>query len=270
MFKVRHILTSAAFLVTAGLLGCGADHQNKIDNVERVVPDVATVKQDRLKEGTQFLLEVEDGADVVDDVIDVLSNRFEGLGLGRFEMKVLDVNKIELKMSPDADILRFKRMINETADLSFHLVHPASDDPVIINLAANEGQLPPVSFYFRSVEGGGLIVHPPSRITGDCIEKSEAIPHPVHGRRNVINFSFNAKCAQAFAEMTSANIGKRFAVVMNEEIITAPVIRSPIDGGQGFIEGSFTKPEADELAVLLNSGRLPARVILVEEKTFSE
>ena len=114
--------------------------------------------------------------------------------------------------------------------------------------------------------GGGLIVVERTRITGDCLKDSSGGPHP-ENRGAVVNFSFNVACATEFGRMTARNINKRFAVVLDGEVITAPNIRSAITGGSGFIEGGFTMESARDLALLLNAGALPAKLTIVEERT---
>lgn len=82
----------------------------------------------------------------------------------------------------------------------------------------------------------------------------------------VLNFTFKAAGSKKFCEFTSAHIGEPFAVVINDEIITAPYINGAICGGQGFIEGNFTMKEAEDLALRLNAGTLPTKLRVVEER----
>ncbi|MFO0109119.1 MAG: protein translocase subunit SecD, partial [Alphaproteobacteria bacterium] len=83
----------------------------------------------------------------------------------------------------------------------------------------------------------------------------------------VVEFTFNALGARKFGEITQANVGKRFAVLLDNKVITAPVIRSPILGGRGIIEGNFTVESANELAILLRAGALPAPLTIIEERS---
>ena len=84
-----------------------------------------------------------------------------------------------------------------------------------------------------------------------------------------MNFTFNIKCAKIFGDLTSRNLGKRFAVVLDKVIITAPRINGAITGGSGYIEGNFVIETARELSLLLNAGALPAKLVIVEERTVS-
>ena len=83
----------------------------------------------------------------------------------------------------------------------------------------------------------------------------------------VVNFTFNSIGARRFADVTRANVNHRFAIVLDGKAISAPVIREPITGGRGQISGSFTAASANDLAVLLRAGALPAPLTVVEERS---
>jgi preprotein translocase subunit SecD/SecD/SecF fusion protein len=83
----------------------------------------------------------------------------------------------------------------------------------------------------------------------------------------VVNFSLNSIGAREFGDVTTANVGKLFAIILDGKIIEAPVIRDPITGGQGQISGSFTAQSATDLALLLRAGALPAPLNIVEEQS---
>ena len=83
----------------------------------------------------------------------------------------------------------------------------------------------------------------------------------------IVNFRFNSSGARKFAEVTKANVGKPFAIVLDNKVISAPVINEPIPGGAGQISGNFTVQSANDLAILLRAGALPAPLTVVEERT---
>jgi preprotein translocase subunit SecD len=83
----------------------------------------------------------------------------------------------------------------------------------------------------------------------------------------VVNFRFNSTGARKFADVTTANVGKPFAIVLDDKVISAPVIRSPIIGGSGEISGHFTVQSANDLAVLLRAGALPEPLTIIEQRT---
>ena len=82
----------------------------------------------------------------------------------------------------------------------------------------------------------------------------------------VITFRFNHAGTRAFAKFTSENIGRPFAIVLDDAVLSAPVIREPIMGGSGQVSGNFTVEEARRLAVLLRAGSLPAKLTVAEER----
>ena len=82
----------------------------------------------------------------------------------------------------------------------------------------------------------------------------------------LVNFRFNADGARRFAQLTQENVGKPFAIVLDNDVITAPTIREPILAGRGQISGSFTVQSASDLAILLRSGELPGRLMVIEQR----
>ena len=80
-------------------------------------------------------------------------------------------------------------------------------------------------------------------------------------------FRFNTAGARKFAQATSENVGQPFAIVLDNKVISAPVIREPITGGSGQISGNFTVQPANDLAILLRAGALPAPLTIIEERT---
>ena len=104
-----------------------------------------------------------------------------------------------------------------------------------------------------------------SRVGGENLIDANASFDPTEG--HAVSFRFDTTGAQKFGKATSENIGKRFAVVLDGVVITAPVINSAITGGSGIITGNFTSQEAADLAVLLRAGALPAPLEIVEERS---
>ena len=83
----------------------------------------------------------------------------------------------------------------------------------------------------------------------------------------MVNFKFNIRGGQRFGEVTAANVGKPFAIVLDNKVISAPRILGPITGGSGQISGRFTVEQANNLSILLRAGALPAKMNIVEERT---
>ncbi|MDE0373012.1 MAG: protein translocase subunit SecD, partial [Rhodospirillales bacterium] len=92
---------------------------------------------------------------------------------------------------------------------------------------------------------------------------------PVIDQNNqpVVSLRFDAAGARRFGDLTTENVGRRFAIVLDGRVISAPVIREPIPGGSGQISGNFTFETASDLALLLRAGALPAPLVILEERT---
>jgi preprotein translocase subunit SecD len=117
-------------------------------------------------------------------------------------------------------------------------------------------------------EGGGTIqVERRVLVQGEDLTSAEPGFDTQRGNEPVVNFRFNVKGAQAFARVTTENVGRPFAIILDNRVISAPRIISPITQGQGQISGNFTVERASQLATLLRSGALPASFTLVEERT---
>lgn len=206
----------------------------------------------------------------IDKSIGVLRRRIDPQGNTELTLAPEGDDRILLQVPGAKDIDTIKDRINKSANLSFHLVNEKdSTNQAALTQAVQTGRVGIGDAYYPYAQqegAGGLIVEKRTRITGDCLKNSAAGPHPETGGA-VVNFSFNVACAREFGTMTAKNINKRFAVVLDGEIITAPNIRSPITGGSGFIEGGFTMTSAQDLSLLLNAGALPAKLIIVEERT---
>jgi preprotein translocase subunit SecD len=102
-------------------------------------------------------------------------------------------------------------------------------------------------------------------VTGE--ELVDAQPSFDQNGRPAVNFRFNPTGARKFGDYTAENIGAPFAIVLDDEVISAPTIQSHIPGGSGIITGSFTVEESTNLAVLLRAGALPAELVFLEERT---
>ena len=197
--------------------------------------------------------------------MNVLRRRIDPQGTTEMTIAPEGDDRILLQIPGAKNVDDIKSVINKTANLSFNMVRKESNSEAAMRLAV-DGKVPPGAAYYPEEQGGGLIVEKRTKVTGECLKTSSEGLHP-EGNYPIVNFTFNIRCARLFGELTSKNIGQRFAVVLDGEIITAPRINGAITGGSGFIEGSFTLESARELSLLLNAGALPAKLIIVEERT---
>ncbi len=203
----------------------------------------------------------------IEQSIEVLRRRIDPTGTTEMTLVREGDDRILLQIPGAKNVGEIKSRINKTANLSFRMVRPESSSEKAMQLAL-EGKFPPGAVYFPQEDGGGLLVDKRTKITGECLKSSSEGIHPTSSQA-IVNFTFNIKCAKIFGDLTSRNLGKRFAVVLDKVIITAPRINGAITGGSGYIEGNFVIETARELSLLLNAGALPAKLVIVEERTVS-
>ena len=169
--------------------------------------------------------------------------------------------RILLQLPGIKDPERIKELLGTTAKLTFHMV----DDEDTISLKANRapfGKIIVADFYNPEIK---YLVQKKSRVGGENLVDAKASFDPQEG--HAVSFRFDTTGAQKFGKATSENVGKRFAVILDGVVITAPVINTAITGGSGIITGNFTSQEAADLSVLLRAGALPAPLSIVEERS---
>ncbi len=164
------------------------------------------------------------------------------------------------------DVERVRSLLGQTARLSFQLI-----DANASVADAMQGRVPPGSVLLPSAETGPngqparqYVVRRRVNVTGDTL--TDAQPSFQDGHP-IVSFSFDSQGARRFAETTRDNVGRQLAIVLDGKVISAPVIRSAILGGNGIIEGGFTVQSASDLALLLRAGALPAPMTVLEERT---
>jgi len=163
------------------------------------------------------------------------------------------------------EIPRLKDLLDTEAKLSFHLLSDAGDANDILN----SGRTPPPGTKILFEDFDPPI---PYLVRSRAIVKGEELTEASSGfdQRSgepMVFFRFNATGSQKFGRVTSENVGRPFAIVLDDEVLSAPVINEPIVGGSGQISGNFTPQTANDLAVLLSAGALPASFEFVEERT---
>ena len=150
-------------------------------------------------------------------------------------------------------------IIGKTARLSFHGVVNRSTDPNV-RPGLDEEVLPSMD-----EEGVFYVVDKRAVVTGEQLVDSQ--PSFDQNGRPAVTFRFNPSGGAAFGQYTAENIGNPFAIVLDNQVISAPVIQSHIAGGSGIITGSFTPDESARLAILLRAGALPAEIVVLEQRT---
>jgi preprotein translocase subunit SecD len=150
-------------------------------------------------------------------------------------------------------------IIGQTARLSFHPVVSRSTDPEV-RPGLDEIVAPSID-----EPGAFYVLERRAVVTGEQLVDSQ----PAFDQNGLpaVNFRFNPQGGAAFGRYTAENVGSPFAIVLDGEVISAPVIQSHIPGGTGIITGSFTPDESSRLAILLRAGALPAEITVLEQRT---
>ncbi len=200
--------------------------------------------------------------DAVSRSIEIIRKRIDALGTKEPIITQQGSNRIVVEAPGESDPEKLKAVIGKTAKLTFQMV-----DAEVAPEDVTAGRVPPDDVVLPSDDGFQpvYVVKRRSVVTGEMLTSASGS----HDENNApaVAFSFNAIGTQRFAQVTSQNIGKPFAIVLDGRIISAPRINSAITGGSGIITGHFTEDSAHELALLLKTGALPAPLNVVEERT---
>jgi preprotein translocase subunit SecD len=154
-----------------------------------------------------------------------------------------------------------KRLLGKTAKMTFHLVnHNVSTEDLLA------GRIPPGTIALPDAENENnkIAVRRKVEVSGDMLIDSQPT---FQDGQPVVSFTFNALGGKKFGQVTSNNVNRRLAIVLDGKVISAPNIQGPIVGGSGIITGRFSVQEANDLALLLRAGALPAPLIILEERT---
>src|SRR6478735_2686241 len=196
--------------------------------------------------------------------IETIRRRVDQLGTTEPIIQREGRNRILVQVPGIQDVERLKNLIGETGKLEFKLVDPSADASQVASskrvptgdeLVYGE-ETPPVPYVLKDEV----------LLTGQNLVDAQASFDQRTGEP-VVTFRFDAAGAKRFGKITQENVGLPFAVLLDNKVITAPRINEPILGGTGQISGNFTVERANDLAVLLRSGALPAKLTPIEERT---
>jgi preprotein translocase subunit SecD len=197
----------------------------------------------------------------VDQSIQIIERRVNELGLVEPTIQREGIDRILVQVPGLQDPSRLKEILGKTAKLDFRMV----DQSMPAEQAAETR--PPADSEVLDGEGGvKYLIEKRVLVSGADLTDAQ----PGFDQRTsepIVSFRFNSSGARKFAEATQANVGKPFAIVLDNKVISAPVIREPILGGSGQISGTFTVQSANDLAILLRAGALPAPLTIIEERT---
>tara|TARA_B100000959_G_scaffold202379_1_gene211867 strand:+ start:192 stop:1748 length:1557 start_codon:yes stop_codon:yes gene_type:complete len=189
----------------------------------------------------------------VDQSIEIVRKRIDETGTKESSILKRGSNRILVELPGIKDPERIKELLGKTAQLTFKMV---TTDP---SEFGNE------TFVLKDTQEK-IMVSKRIILTGDNLIDAKPRFDNIN-QEPIVAFTLNRLGSQRFGQATSKNIGKRIAIILDNEAISAPVIKDSITGGQGTISGNFTFQTATDLALLLRSGALPAPLSVVEERT---
>jgi len=192
--------------------------------------------------------------------IAVISHRIDELDLGEPAIERQGNDRFLVKISGVQDPQGLVGLLTIPARLTFRLV----DQSMPVEEALN-GHPPAGSTILYAADDPPLpyIIEDHVLLTGENLVDAQATLDQYTGEP-VVSFRFDEEGARRFAEVTEENVGRAFAVILDEIVVSAPIIREPISGGSGQISGNFTKQSAEGLAILFRSGALPAALHVLE------
>lgn len=196
---------------------------------------------------------------IVDQSIEIVRRRIDELGTKEPVIQSQGVDRIVVQLPGLQNPEYVKTLLGKTAKMSFHLVDSRSSAA-----EARRGKLSASSRLIQGSEGETYVIGRKPVVSGENLV--DAQPSFQEGEA-VVSFKFNSLGGKKFGEVTKNNIGERLAIVLDNEVISAPTIQSAILGGSGIISGNFTVKSASDLALLLRSGALPAPLEVLEERT---
>ena len=215
----------------------GNDITIQLSDAERVATDSRTMQQS----------------------LEIIRRRIDEVGTREPTIQRQGTDRILIQVPGIGSASELKALIGTTAKLTFNPVVGRTSDA-----GADPG---PRNLLLPSVDEKGIfyIVEETPVVSGEDLVDSQ--PAFDQNNRPAVDFRFNPSGGRKFGDYTAENIGSPFAIVLDDEVISAPTIQSHIAGGSGIITGSFTVEESTNLAVLLRAGALPAKMTFLEERT---
>src|SRR3954453_20765738 len=199
----------------------------------------------------------------IEQSIQIVERRVNQLGTVEPIIQRQGADRILVQVPGLQDPTRLKKLLGETANMEFRMV-----DLTVPPDQVASGRVPADSEVLPSAEAGGqnYVIKKQVLVSGGELTDAQ----PSFDQRTgqpVVSFKFNTSGSRKFAQATTEHLKEPFAIVLDKKVISAPVIQEPITGGQGQISGSFTVQQANDLAILLRAGALPAPLTIIEERT---
>lgn len=257
----RLVVTGESLQIAAGE---SQDNTQTMSNLRRTVQSLNTLSDGAGKrftvkqEQNRFTLTMTEAhrekliSDAVNRSLEVVRRRLDETGLVEPSITRQGADGILVQMPGVANPQEIRQLLGTTAKMTFHWVA--------------EDRSRPVLRLTDETQGTSYELEERVAMEGKHIRDARLAFNPDSGQP-VVNFKLDREGADLFGEMTRVNIGRPLAIVLDQKVITAPVIRGVIAGGSGEISGSFTSREASNLALLLRAGALPAPLKVIEERT---
>ncbi len=239
-------------IVEEGKINLGLDLQGGMHLILQV--DTSKLSPNEAKDAPQRALEV-------------IRNRIDQFGVMEPVIQLQGKDRLLVQLPGITDRERAKEIIGRTAHLEFKLV---SDDPELVKSAiSGEGVQGYELKHMKTREDKeeSLLIESDAVLTGDMLVDATTEFSQQGFGQPYVSLTFNDKGADIFATVTGENVGKRLAIVLDEEVYTAPVIRERIPSGRAQITGNFSVQEAKDIALVLRAGALPAPVAIIEERS---
>jgi len=251
---------------------------NPLADIAKIIrdinPDLSVDKQNDL----DYVLSFDDKwrkaarQQIIDQSLEIVARRVNETGTKEPIIQRQGDSRILLQVPGLSDPEHLKDLLGRTAKMTFHMVDTSIGERDIVS-----GLVPPGTLIISGDdhnshrEGDHAIPHKFAvfshvELSGDMLVDAHTTYDNQTGEP-VVAFRFNTVGARKFGEITAQNVGKPFAIVLDNKVITAPVIRSAILGGSGIISGSFTAESANDLSLLLRAGALPAPLKIIEERS---
>jgi preprotein translocase subunit SecD len=200
---------------------------------------------------------------VVDQSVEIIGRRVNALGLVEPSIQRQGIDRVLVQVPGLGNPEELIKVIGTTAKLTFRLV----DTSMSVEQALQGRPPPDAEIVYGSKAENRVPYLLDKRVIVSGEELTDAQPgFDQRTGEPIVTFKFNTSGARKFAQVTQENVGRPFAIVLDDEVISAPVIREPILGGSGQISGSFTVESATNLAILLRAGALPAKLTVIEQR----
>jgi preprotein translocase subunit SecD len=237
----------------------------------------ALEKKDALRGGLELVYQLRDDEykyildNAIQQALEVIRNRINELGLSEPVIQVQGNRRILVQLPGIKDLKRAMDLIGKTARLEFKLI----DESVSPEAALKQGAPPGSEVLYEQVSDKSTgkvlnevpyVVKKRVLLTGDMLTSAE-VRYDQDYNEPYVALNFNSIGALTFFELTRDNVGKRLAIILDDHVYSAPVIREQIAGGRAQVSGSFTTNEAKDLAIALRAGTLPATVTILENRS---